>query len=158
MTPSGSLQMPLAPAGSPAVADRAPVADNMDRDSRLIRGEAADARWFVRVVLTIGTDSAVRSVRAIINDRDIQRILLHTSWADWRDVPLLATLLATISQSGATPETMAADLATAFVASLAYNADAYLEQLGTPIGSLPAQTPGPQERAALRNARDAAMA
>ncbi len=163
MTPSGSLQIPLAPAlvvspaGSPVVADRAPVAGNEDRDSRLARGEATDARWFVRVVLTTGTDGSVRSVRAIINDRDIQRILLHTAWANWRDMPLLATLLATISQSAATPETMAADLATALVASLAYNADACLEQLGMPIGSLPTQAPGPQERAARRNAHDAAM-
>jgi len=151
MTPSISLQISLAPAIV------APT-EHEDREIRLPRGEATDARWFVCVVLTVGADRAMRAVRVIINDRDTQRIVLHTVWTDWRDVPLLTLTLATLSLPTGTPETMAADLAAALVASLTYNADACLEQLGEPIGSLPAQTPGPQERAALRNTRDAAMA
>ena len=157
MTPSISLQIPLAPAIV------APT-EHEDRETRLARGEATDARWFVLVVLTVCADRAVRAVRVIINDRDTQRIVLHTVWTDWRDVPLLTLPLGTLSSLSplslptGTPETMAVDLATALVASLTYNADACLEQLGEPIGSLPAQMPGPQERAALRNTRDAAMA
>lgn len=154
MTPSISLQIPL------ASAIVAPT-EYAGRETRLARGEATDARWFIRVVLTVGADRAVQAVRVIINDRDTQRIVLHTVWTDWRDVPLLTLPLGTLSSLSlptGTPETMAADLATALVASLTYNADACLEQLGEPIGSLPAQAPGPQERAALRNTRDAAMA
>lgn len=159
MTPSISVQIPLAPAiAMPPVAADHTSAKNEEREARLFRGEATDARWFVRIVLAVGADGSVRSVRAIINDRDSQRILLHTVWTDWREVPLLATPLATASPSTATPEMLATELAAALVASLAYNADACLEQLGTLTAALPAQAPGPQERAAARNARDAAIA
>jgi hypothetical protein len=121
------------------------------------RADHGDARWFVRVVLTADAAAVVRSVRVIIDDRGVQQIVLHTVWADWRDVPMLMAHIPSPLSAQEPPDTIARDLAAALLVALQRDAAACLLELGTPIGSLPAPPPGPQERAARRNARDAAL-
>lgn len=118
----------------------------------------ADARWFVRVVLTADATAAVRSVRVIVDDRDVQRTVLHTVWREWRDVPILAAHLPPPLPAGESLDVVAWDLAAALLMALRGDAAACLAALGTPLGSLPERTPGRQERAALRYNRDTAHA
>jgi hypothetical protein len=125
--------------------------------ARCARADRADACWSVRVVLTADPGTGVQSVRVIIDDREARRILLHTLWTDWHAVPMLATHLVSPLSPAGSLETAAADLAAALLVSLQRNADGCLEGLGTPRGSLPTRPPGPQERAAIRNVRDATM-
>lgn len=145
---------PLA-ASPPAIADE-PARDRSENRDPCARADHADARWFVRVALIADSTAVVRSVRVIVDDRDVQRIVLHTVWTDWRDVPILAAHIASPLPAIESLETIAWDLAAALLLSLQRDADACLEELGTPIGSLAAPQLGPQERAAMRNARDAA--
>jgi hypothetical protein len=98
------------------------------------RADRADGRWYVRAVVEGEIATAVHAVRVIVYDRDGQRIVLHTLWTQWRDVPLLATLLDTVPASGTLAAT-AADLATALVAALRYDPSACLAQLGAPSES-----------------------
>lgn len=125
--------------------------------TRYAREERADAHWFVRVVLTANPDMAVQSVRVIVDDRDAQRLLLHTAWTDWQAVPILANTVAAGAPLAEPLEVTAWDLAAALLMSLQRDADGCLEQLGASAGQLPAPRPGPQERAAMRNVNDAVM-
>jgi len=71
MTPSNSLQMPLASAIVAAPdADDELTRERNDEHAVYARGECTDTRWFVRVVLAAGSDGNVQSVRAIVDDRD----------------------------------------------------------------------------------------
>src|SRR5581483_11446498 len=106
---------------------------------------------------TADAGTMVHSVRVIIDDREARRIRLHTLWTDWHDVPILAAHLVSPLSTVGSLETAAGDLAAALLSSLQRHADGCLEGLGTPRGSLPAPPPGPQERAAIRNVRDATM-
>lgn len=155
MTVSSFQQSSLAPPLS-AVAHE-PAHGWGEKQELYVRADRADARWFVRVVLTADATAVVRSVRVIVDDRDVQRIVLHTVWADWQDVPILAAHIASPLPAIESLENIAWDLAAALLIALQRDADACLEELGTPTGSLPTPQLRPQERAAMRNARDAAM-
>lgn len=149
-----SLAPPLA--APPSAIAYEPAHEREEQQEPYGRADRADGRWFVRVALTADSTAVVRSVRVIIDDRDVQRTVLHTVWTDWRDVPILAAHIPSPLPAIESLETIAWDLAAALLLSLQRGADACLEGLGTPIGSLPARHLGPQERAAMRNARDAA--
>jgi hypothetical protein len=159
MTVSSYQQPSLAP---PLPIPLSAIADESahewgEKQAPCVRADHADARWFVRVVLTADMTAAVRSVRVIIDDRDAQRIVLHAVWTEWRDVPILAAHIASPLPTIESLENIVWDLAAALLISLQHDAAACLEGLGMPIGSLPTPHLGPQERAAMRNARDAAM-
>jgi hypothetical protein len=139
---------PLA-APPPAIADE-PAQERGENQDPCARADHADARWFVRVALTANSTAVVRSVRVIVDDRDVQRIVLHTVWTDWRDVPILAAHIASPLPAIESLETTVWDLAAALLLSLQRDADACLKELGTPAGSLPPPQLGPQERAAMR--------
>jgi hypothetical protein len=121
------------------------------------RADHDDARWFVRVVLSADGIGMVPSVRVVIEDRDVQQIVVHTVWTDWGDVPMLMAHIPSPLSVREPLDTIASDLAAVLLGALQRDAAACLAGLGTPIGSLPALPPGPQERAARRNAHDAAM-
>ena len=127
-----------------------------DDRSSSARADCTEGRWYVRVALTDAPDTAMQSARVIIQDLDTQRIILHTLWTDWSDVPLLTTFFGTAPAQIA-PGGMATDLASALVAALRYDATACLHELGVPSGPLPPQPLGSRERAAQRNLRDVAM-
>jgi hypothetical protein len=152
MTVSSYQQPSLAP---PLVAPL-PALALATAPARQGRADCTDAHWFVRVVLTAGETAAVRSVRVIVDDRDVQRIALHTVWEEWGDVPILAGHVASSFPAAESLENIAWDLAAALLMALQRDAAACLAALGAPIGSMPGPGPGPQERAALRNVRDAA--
>jgi hypothetical protein len=120
------------------------------------RADHTDAHWFVRVVLTADATADVRSVRVIVDDRDVQRTVLHTVWEDWQDVPILAAHIAMSLPAAESLDVVAWDLTAALLMALQRDAAACLTGLGGPGGAMPAPPPGPQERAAMRNVRDAA--
>ncbi len=154
-----SVPTTLATATGGAVSARAllPEVDVLTLTT-IARGESLDARWFVRVVLVAGADRCAQSVRVIIDDREIRRIILHTVWTDWRLVPLLAAYVPAQPCAAGEMDAAAAALAGVILPSLRHDAAACLAALGTPLGSLPERTPGRQERAALRYNRDTARA
>lgn len=121
------------------------------------REERTDANWFVRVVLTANPDMTMQSVRVIVDDRDAQRLLLHTVWTDWQAVPILADTVAAGVPLAESLEATAWDVAAALLMALQRDAEGCLEQLGVSAGQLPAPRRGPQERAAMRNVNDAVM-
>ena len=57
----------------PAIADE-PARDRSENRELCARADHADVRWFVRVALTTDSTAVVRSVRVIVDDRDVQRI------------------------------------------------------------------------------------
>jgi hypothetical protein len=135
-----------------------PPAEATAAAGTVARGESRDALWFVRVVLVTGADLRVQSVRVIVDDHAILRIVLHTIWTDWRLVPLLAAYVPEAAFAAGETEAAATALAGVILASLQYDAAACLTALGMPPGSVPERTPGRQERAALRYNRDTAHA
>jgi hypothetical protein len=120
------------PAIAPAPGETPECSSRADRDN---------ARWFVRVVLTADAAAVVRSVRVVIDDRAVQRIVLHTVWTDWRDVPMLMAHLPSPPSAREPPDTIARDLAAALLGALQRDAAACLAGLGTPLGSLPLGPP-----------------
>ena len=77
------------------------------------RADHDDAHWFVRIVLTADATAVVRSVRVIIEDRDVQQIVLHTVWTDWHDVPMLMAHIPSPLPAQEPPDTIAWNLAAA---------------------------------------------
>jgi hypothetical protein len=159
MTVSTYQQTNPAPplAAPPSALTQEPAHERRENQDSCARADRADDRWFVRVALTADATAVVRSVCVIVDDRDAQRIVLHTVWEDCQDVPLLAAHIASPIPAIESLDNIAWDLAAALLISLQQDAAACLEALGTPTGSLPAPHLGPLERAAMRSARDAAI-
>jgi hypothetical protein len=122
-----------------------------------VRADRADARWTVRVVLEADTAMAtVLSVRAIVFDRDSGTSVLHTSWSEWQDIPLLVTHVPASPLTEATMATAAASLADALLALLGPDAAACLTALHA--GDVPPPLSGisRRERQYRQIVRDAA--
>ncbi len=153
MTPPSDQQRVLAPMDDtiPAVLTPLLVPPDDADPSALAVGERADARWFVRTVLTADPTT----LRVIIDDRDTRRFLLHMVWSDWQAVPMLAAHVPAILPVGTSRESAAGDLAGALLAALQRDAPGCLDAVGASPDTALIARPGRQERAALRNTRDA---
>lgn len=96
----------------------------------VVRADRTDARWTVRVVLEAdAATDVVRTVRAIIFDRDTGASVLHTVWLNWRNIPFLVAHVPTEPRTGIAMRAVAADLAESIIALLGRDPTACLAAL-----------------------------